>query len=215
MNQKPCDNADAPRRQPAEDLTRLLRAAGEGSTDAQTELLRCMYGELRSMAQARMRGERDGHTLSATALVHEAYLRLFMPGLPESVWGAGDRVAFYRAASAAMRRILIDHARARTAQKRGGVERQQRIGLDLVAAAENSDPDELLALDQALSRLEEVDPRAAEVVRLRFFAGQDFECTAELLNISVRTAKRDWEFARAWLQQGIECGRDSGRDEES
>lgn len=189
------------------EITRLLSQAVGGSSDARSQLLENVYSDLRRMADQRMRDERDAHTLSATALVNETYLRLFRDRLNDPA-PLESRANFFHAAAAAMRRILIDHARGKMARKRVN-ERSpgvRRIDADIIAAAERADPGDLLALDEALSRLEEVDARAAEVVRLRFYAGQEFTVIAELLGVALRTAKRDWEFARAWLQQALEEG---------
>ena len=138
--------------------------------------------------------ERTAHTLQATALVHEAWLRLERAGVdPTRV----ERAHFFFAAARAMREILIDHARARGRKKRGGDRR--RIGLSRLDLAADEEPANLLAVDEAITRLEEVDARAAEIVRLRFFAGLEFAQIAELLGCSVRTVMRDWAWARAWL----------------
>jgi RNA polymerase sigma factor (TIGR02999 family) len=147
-----------------------------------------------------MATERPGHTLGPTALVHEAYLRLVGDG------GVGwsGKAHFYAAASEAMRRILVDHARAQNSQKRGGG--RLRLALDVVELASREDPAEILALDEAVSRLEEQDPRMAEIVKLRFFAGLQDEETAEALNVSRRTVCREWTMARAFLQR--EMGRE-------
>lgn len=170
-------------------------AAG-GRPDA--ALINRVYAQLRAIAQRHISAERPGHTLQATALVHEAFVRLAEAGVNWS--GPG---AFYHAAAEAMRRILIDHARARGASKRGGGRRALTIDriLDL---AEADDPDRVLALDGAVSRLEHEDARAAAVVRLRFYAGLTVDQTAEALGHSRRTVLRDWEFARAWLVDELE-----------
>ena len=157
-------------------------------------LAAAVYAQLRAIAQKQMQGERRRHTLSATALVDEAYLKLAPGGVrPE------DKAAFYLAAAGAMRRILIDHARARGADKRGGswkrLESVEGVG-DLASGAE---PEDFLALDDAVMRLEKVDPDSAAVVRLRFFAGLSGEQTAEVLRISARQVDREWAYARAFL----------------
>ena len=164
-----------------------------------------VYEELRKAAQAHMKSERPGHTLSATALVHEAYLRLAAPR--ENPWQ--NRAHFYAAAAEAIRRILIDHARAVGRAKRGG--NRPVASLDdpamLPAHEEQTDID-ILALDAALCRLKEQDARAAQVVNLRYFAGLSFADTAAVMRISERTAKNDWAFARAWLARELADSRD-------
>jgi RNA polymerase sigma factor (TIGR02999 family) len=159
-----------------------------------------VYDELRALAHARMRGERTGGTLQSTELVHEAYMRL-KPGDGRQ-WE--NRAHFFAAAAEAMRRILIDRARARGRVKRGGEDGRPapKVSLDLAevaALADDDDPETILALDRAIERLAEQDERAAEIVRLRFYAGLSVEEVAELLEASPRTILRDWAFARAWL----------------
>lgn len=158
------------------------------------ELFAAVYDRLRAIAETRMVGERAGHTLQATALVHEAYLRLMAS--PGFEW-SGPR-QFYGAAAESMRRILIDHARRKKSQKRGGGE--ARLELQDSDAGLESDQESILALDEALARLKERDERMHELVMLRYFAGQTIERTAEILGISPRTAKREWAVARAWLR---------------
>lgn len=183
------------------DLTLLLRAAGAGDRVAYSELYEAVYAELRRVAKARLRREAPGHTLQPTALVNEAYLRL-TPG--ESGWE--NRRHFFGAAAEAMRRILVDHARERLAQKRGaGAERVTLAGIDLPAATAGVD---VLLIDEALQELGRERPRLAELVTLRYFAGMSIEETSETLGISPATAKRDWAFARAWLQEKIDSRRD-------
>jgi len=178
------------------DVTGILAELRHGGADRDTAMQRLVplvYDELRVLARAQLRHERPDHSLQPTALVHEAYLRL----LGATPSGFNDRQHFFRAAAQAMRRILVEHARARTRQKRGGARvRVDLSGLDL---AHDPDPDQLLALDEAIRRLEEQDPEAAEVVRLRFFAGLSVEETARATGLSERTVKREWAFARAWL----------------
>ena len=179
------------------DLTLLLRAAGSGDRLAYSELYEAVYAELRRVAKARLRREAPGHTLQPTALVNEAYLRL-TPG--ESGWE--NRRHFFGAAGEAMRRILVDHARKRLAEKRGaGAERVTLAGIDLPAATEGVD---VLLIDEALQELGRERPRLAELVTLRYFAGMSIEETAEALGTSPATAKRDWAFARAWLQEKLD-----------
>ncbi len=160
-------------------------------------LFASLHRQLCAIAQEQMAQERRAHTLQATALVNEAYLRMAQAGI---VWSS--RGAFFVAAAEAMRRILIDHARARGAEKRGG----GRAALTISGIADLAAPTEpagILALDDAISRLEGVDPQAAAVVRLRFYAGLEIDATAAALGISERTVKRDWAFARAWLHQAL------------
>jgi RNA polymerase sigma factor (TIGR02999 family) len=161
-------------------------------------LLPLVYGELRTLARAQLRNERPDHTLEPTALVHEAYLRLIGAAAPP--WS--DRQHFFRAAAEAMRRILIEHARKRGRVKRGGPGRL-RVDLSGVNLASADDADSLLALDDAFRRLEQQDPEAADVVRLRFFAGLSVAETAQATGRSERTVKREWAFARAWLYDAL------------
>jgi RNA polymerase sigma factor (TIGR02999 family) len=182
----------------ASPITRLLSDVASGRSTAGGELLSCVYEHLRAIAHSRMQGERPGHTLQATALVNEAFLRLV--GDREVTWR--DRSHFYGAAAEAMRRILVDHARRRGAEKRGGG--QQRLPLSVCDLAANDDPRQILALDQALLRLQEHDAAAANIVRLRFFAGLTVEQTAAALGISERSVKREWTFARAKLFRLLE-----------
>jgi len=165
--------------------------SGERPTAA--ELLQTVHAQLRRIAAQQMGRERSDHTLQATALVHEAWvsLRDRVAGLAE------DPGLFYRAAAESMRRILIDHARRRNASKRGGD--MQRLSLDVVEVASTANLDQVLAIDEAIAALEQVSRRAAELVRLRFFAGLEEVEAARTLEISERTARREWAFARAWL----------------
>jgi len=164
------------------------------------ELLPLVYDQLRKLARQRMARERPGNTLQATALVHEAYLRI----AEDKEEGWASRAQFFAAAAEAMRRILIERARARGRKKRGGERR--RVTLDRLDLAVEQDPDAVLALDDALARLAERDARAADVVRLRFFAGLGVDETAAILEISPRTVKREWTFARAWLFDELGAG---------
>lgn len=177
------------------EVTRLLVAAADGDRAATGQLLPLVYGELIRIARSRMNHERTGHTLQPTALVHEAYLRIIGGDSAPIDWR--NRTHFYHAAAEAMRRILVDHARRRLRVKRGGG--QTPAGLDDVDIAGDVKSDEILALDEAICRLEERDPRAAQVVRLRYYAGLSVEDTAAALELSPRTVKREWSFARAWL----------------
>jgi RNA polymerase sigma factor (TIGR02999 family) len=160
------------------------------------DLLPLVYQSLKELAQNRMSLERPGHTLQATALVHEAYLRL----VGKNVRWAG-RVQFYHAAAQAMRRILIEHARARGRIKRGGTAR--RVPINLLDLAEQANREEILALDEAIRRLEEHTPEIAAVVRLRFYAGLTVEQTAEALAMGRRSVDRAWAYARVWLYREL------------
>lgn len=169
---------------------------------SEEELVAAVYEQLRAIARRRMAGERREHTLQATALVNEALLRLGVG----SARGWGSRSRFLRAAAESMRRVLIDHARDRGRLRRAGS--RTRLPLTVVDLATAYDFEEIMALEEALRSLEERDPRAAEVVKLRFFAGLSFEEVAESLGTSVRTAKRDWTVARAWLHARLAGARD-------
>src|SRR5262249_17415000 len=172
------------------DLTRLLKSAQKGDRQAAADLLPLVYDELRKLAAAKMAGEAEGHTLDTTALVHEAYLRLVGDQSFES------RSHFMRAAAEGMRRILVDHARQRNAAKRGGGKGVAFAG-GLVQADE---PDsDLEALHEALTRLAALQPRVAELVQLRYFAGLTIPEAAVLLEIAPRTADSWWAYARGWL----------------
>ena len=173
----------------------LLRDVGRNRPGAEEELLPLVYEDLRRLAHRAMRGERPGHTLQTTALVHEAYMRL--RGAASESWES--RAHFLRVAARAMRRVLIDHARRKLSDKRGGgVEREP---LDAITLAHDESPGDLLALNDALDRLAAVDARMAQVVELRFFAGLTLEDTARVLGVSRSTVKNDWTMARAWLKQ--------------
>jgi RNA polymerase sigma-70 factor, ECF subfamily len=193
--------ADAEAAEPEErraEVTRLLRAGAEG----REQLFELVYTELRGIAGGRMHGEHAGHTLQATALVHEAWLRLVDHRNVDWL----DRGHFFAAASEAMRRILIDHARRAGAEKRGGD--RERVTLGALESALEVEPEEAVALAEALMRLEQHDPRAAEVTRLRFFAGLSVEDTARALGLTVRTVHREWTYARArlfeWVRERVE-----------
>jgi RNA polymerase sigma factor (TIGR02999 family) len=176
-------------------VTRLIGAAQQGDAKAAAELLPLVYEHLRQLARQRMAGQPADHVLQATALVHEAYLRL-VGG--KRIDFAG-RSHFFFAAADAMRRILIDHARARGRLKRGGGGRRLPLNNVLELATDDRRTAEILALDEALSRLQEQSPDVAAMVRLRFYGGLSIEETAAALGVSPRTVKRDWTFARAWL----------------
>jgi RNA polymerase sigma factor (TIGR02999 family) len=178
------------------DVTRLLAALDGGDPRAADQLLPLVYAELRRLAARKLAAEAPGHTLQATALVHEAYLRLV--GRAEPV-AYKDRGHFFAVAAAAMRRILVDNARRKLTQKRGGG--RQRQPLDSIPAPE---PDEeLLALDEALQKLAAADPLKAKLVELRYFAGLTGDQAAAVLGISPTTADRHWAYARAWLQAAV------------
>ncbi len=180
------------------EISRILAGLREENKPAALDrLLPLVYNKLRAPARVHLRGERPDHTLQATALVHEAYLRLL--GGQDPPWN--DRAHFFRAAAEAMRRILIEHARKRGRIKRGGD--RVRVRISGVHLGTEQDPDEILALDEAIRRLEEQDPRVADVVRLRFFAGLSVGETAKALEVSERTVKREWSFARAWLYNAL------------
>ena len=178
----------------SQQITAWLTNWRMGDMDAQEKLFAAVYPELRQIAARFLRSERGDHTLEPAALVNELCIRL----LGSQPIDYHDRAHFFAVAAQAMRHILIDYARARTAAKRGG--EQERLSL---SAVEGWNPvgrnDDLIALDQALSKLEKADPRAARVVELRFFGGLEEEEAADVLNVSVITVKRDWKVARAWL----------------
>lgn len=178
-------------------ITQLLAAAPHDE-QASGKLLEAVYDQLHAIARKRMSGERRDHTLQATALVSEAYLKLVGGG---EVTFQG-RTHFFNAAAEAMRRILIDHARQRGRQKRGGAE-AKRAPLNVVDLAATGDQTEILAVDDAIHRLTEQDPRLGEIVRLRFYAGLGTVETAELLGVSERTLRREWEVARAFLKRAL------------
>ncbi|MBX3390612.1 MAG: hypothetical protein KF691_14285 [Phycisphaeraceae bacterium] len=179
-------------------VSAILQRASSGDRRAADELLPLVYSQLRAAAQNAMRDERRDHTLQATALVHEAYAKL-VGGAPTD-WA--NRAHFYDAAARAMRQILIDHARARNADKRGGGTGHQ--ALTDFSGALHADPSQILALDEALSRLEVEDPVLADVVRLRFFAGLSGDEAARVLGVSSRKADTLWARARAWLFRALE-----------
>ncbi len=174
------------------EVTRILTAIEQGEPQAAEHLLPLVYDELRRLARYKMANEKPGQTLDGTALVHEAYLRL-VGSEGDRKWD-GQRHFF---AAAAMRRILIENARRKNRLKRGGELR--RVQLDDRKIVLSADPDELLAVDEAISALTKVDHQAAELVKLHYFTGVTIEEAAKLLDIPVRTAYRDWSYARAWL----------------
>lgn len=183
------------------EITQILHAIDRGDPRASDELLPLVYEELRKLANVRLAGEKVGQTIQATGLVHEAYLRLVGPADPGNVEWDG-RGHFFGAAAEAMRRILIDRARAKRTLKRGGD--HQRIQLDWTLIALDENPAEFLALDEALGRLVETDALKGELVKLRFFAGLTLQQAAVSLGISLSTAERHWAFARAWLYKELQ-----------
>jgi RNA polymerase sigma factor (TIGR02999 family) len=182
----------------SQEVSRILRAADEGEPIDMGALLPLVYDKLRAIAAHRMASERKGHTLQATALVHEAYMRLV--GAEPVGWAC--KAHFYAAAAEAMRRILIEHARKRRRMKRGGG--LERVPLDVVDLASRECLEEIVSVDEAVRRLQIQDPRSAEVVKLRFYCGLTVEETAEVLGITDRTVRREWAVARAWLQLRIQ-----------
>ena len=186
------------------DITRALRAMGNGDSHAAEQLLGLVYDELRRLAAAKMAHERPGHTLQPTALVHEAWLRLGGNGQP--AWE--NRRHFFGAAAEAMRRVLISNARRKNAARRGHGVRQLDIHDPGLENALGVKDDDLLFVHEALDQLAAEDPRKAELVKLRYFAGLSIEEAADALGVSERTAKRDWNYARAWLGAAIEQMRD-------
>ena len=181
------------------DVTRILNAIEQGDTGVMEELLPLVYEELRLLAAQKMSQEPSGQTLQATALVHEAYLRLVEA--KDQSWDS--RGHFFKAAAEAMRRILVDNARRKKSLKQGG--NRQRVDMEEVAFTDctNASSDYLIALDQALVKFSEKDSIKAELVKLRYFAGLTIEQTAKILNISEATTKRYWIYARAWLIREI------------
>jgi RNA polymerase sigma-70 factor (ECF subfamily) len=179
------------------DVTTLLSAVSQGDPGAMDRLLPAIYGELKHLAAAQLRRERDEHTLGATALVHEAYLKLI--GQRRVDWQS--RAHFFGIAAQSMRRILVDHARQRAAGKRS---KDQQVALDEAAPiAADTDSDDVLAVHEALDRLAALDARQARLVELRYFGGFTVDEAADLLEISPATAHRDWAVARAWLQREL------------
>jgi RNA polymerase sigma factor (TIGR02999 family) len=180
------------------EVTRILNAIEQGDPQAAGQLLPLVYDELRRLAAAQMAREKPGQTLDATALVHEAYLRLVGP-TNEPVWAS--RRHFFAAAAEAMRRILVESARRKKRQKRGGG--HARIDLDAIDVPAPQPSHDLLALDEALTRLAEADPAAAELVKLRYFTGLSIARAAEALGMAPRSADRLWAYARAWLREAL------------
>ena len=183
------------------DVTRLLDAAAAGQPHAAAELLPLVYAELRRLAAHRLAGEKAGHTLQPTALVHEAYLRLVGGDQPRDWSGRGH---FFAAAAQAMRRILVEIARRKAAGKCGGG--RARADVDVADLVAPEQADELLAVHEALDGLAATDPQAAELVQLRYFAGLSIPEAADVLGIGARSADRLWAFARAWLRRAVGDG---------
>jgi RNA polymerase sigma-70 factor, ECF subfamily len=181
----------------SKDVTLLLQNLNKGNAAAESELISAIYGELRRLAGHYMRQERPDHTLQATALVHEAFLRL--THRKDVSWQG--RAHFFGVAAKLMRQILIDHARGRLREKRGSA--GQKLSLDDGLLLTQARSAELVAIDSALDRLTKLDPRQARIVELRFFGGLSVEETAKVVGISAKTVKRDWSVARAWLYQEL------------
>jgi len=193
---------------PAEsEITRLLRDVAAGDPKKAAELLPLVYAELRALARAHMAREKPGRTLQATELVHEAWLRVV--GASDPGWNG--RAHFFGAAAQAMRRILVEQARRRARIKHGGGrERADPEEVELVPATEAASPTDVLAVEEALTRLEREDERKGRIVELRYFAGLTVEETAQALGVSVGTIEREWRFIRAWLRE--ELGGQASRD---
>ena len=187
------DDADRSR-----NVTRLLQTIGQDEPRRAEELLPLVYEELRSLARARMAAEAPGQTIQATVLVHEAYLRLVGDEDP----GWNGRRHFFGAAALAMRRILVEQARRKARLKHGGG--RERVELDDADAAIQPPRDDVVAVDEAVRRLEERDPRKGRIVNLRYFAGLTAEETAQALGVSLGTVEREWRFIKAWLQEELE-----------
>ena len=181
----------------SEEVTRILNSATEGDPRAAHKLLSLVYEELRRLAAAKIASEKPGQTLQATALVHEAWLRLTND--EKRQWN--DRTHFFAAAAEAMRRILVDNARRKRTERHGG--RQQRVEMLEIASPEARNDDQILAVSDALEKFVAEDKQKAELVKLRYFVGMTIEEAAEALGISAPTAKRYWAYARAWLADEI------------
>jgi RNA polymerase sigma factor (TIGR02999 family) len=186
------------------DVTQILQQIESGDPSAAEQLLPLVYDELRKLAAARLADEKPGQTLQATALVHEAYLRLVDVDQAQHWNGRGH---FFGAAAEAMRRIIIERARARKAAKAGGG--QQRVPLDGLQVAGPEPQWDLLAIDAALEQLEQIDPQAGEIVKLRYFVGMTIPEAAAALGVSPSTVDRQWAWARAWLHAKLQAGNDA------
>ena len=187
-----------------EDITQLLRRFQDGDTEAQSKLINAVHGELRTMAARYMQRERQGITLQTTALLNEAYLKLI--NVKSTNWQ--DRAHFFAVAARIMRQILVDHARKRLAGKHGGQFYDLELNEALVFTPSRSS--ELVALDEALTKLAGKDERASRLVELRFFGGLSVEDTAEVLNVSPATVRRDWSIAKFWLYRELGGGTGDG-----
>ncbi len=185
--------------QPPESVTQLLVDWSKGDQTALEKLMPLVYSELRRLAGNYLRRERPGHTLQPTALVNEAYLRLI--GQTKGKWQ--NRAQFYGIAAHLMRRILVDHARVKHAEKRGG-SKQQRLSITSAQGLSTKPDLDLLALHEALEELALIDPQQARIVELKFFGGLSIEETAEVLDVGHATVERDWKMARAWLRRKLE-----------
>jgi len=183
----------------SQDVTRLLREWGKGDADAASELFPIVYAELRRLARRYMRHERRDHTLQTTALINEAYLRLATQKRAD--WQ--NRTQFFAVAAQMMRRILVDYARTRAYQKRGGTAANVTLDVDQGALSAPERGPELVALDSALERLATFDARKAKVVELRYFGGLEAQEIADVLGVSAVTVTRDWKMAKAWLRQEL------------
>jgi RNA polymerase sigma factor (TIGR02999 family) len=183
------------------DVTRLLGQLRAGDAGASDQLVPLIYEELRRIAGAQMRRERPGHTLQATAVVHEAYMRLV--GEQELEWQ--NRAHFFAIAAKTMRRILLDYARQRHAGKRGG-EGAHKVDLEMELLVGDDRLDQVVTVDEILTRLNEMDPQQARIVELRFFAGLNVEETAEAMGLSATTVKREWRSAKAWIHSNLASG---------
>jgi RNA polymerase sigma factor (TIGR02999 family) len=180
------------------EVTRILSAIGQGEPHAAKQLLPIVYDELRKLAAAKLAQEKPGQTLQATALVHEAYLRLV--GAPElDRWD--NRGHFFAAAAEAMRRILVDNARRKQSHKHGGAINQQKLDPEILPGPKTLDPLEVLAIHETLDRLAEKSPRKAELVKLRYFLGSTMAEAAQILGVAPATAEEDWTYAKAWLRR--------------
>ena len=179
------------------DVTRMLKAIEEGREQEAEKLLPTIYNELRRIATSKMAGEAPGHTLQPTALVNEAWIRMF-GGADLRIEG---RAHFFSVAAEAMRRILVESARRRRSLKRGAGERP--LGLDDVQLFQSLPSDEMLAIDEALDLLAKEDPKAADLVKLKYFVGMTMEDAAQALGISLRSAERTWKYSRAWLRRKV------------
>ncbi len=179
------------------EVTRLLQSLNAGNREAVDALVPLVYAELRKLAAHYLKSERKGHTLQPTALVHEAFLRLIEQ---ETDWQ--NRAHFFAMAASLMRRILVDYARSYTAEKRGGA--AEKISLEDVFVFAKEKPLQIIALDESLEELAKIDPRRAQVVEMRFFAGLNNEEIAEVLGVHSNTVLRDWNLARAWLKTQLQ-----------